>query len=125
MTWIKAFLIFGGLTYAGIGLPILINPSSILNVLTISASDTIGHSDLRGLYGGVNLLVGAFLIMSAFRPEWQPSAYWVLILINGGYLLGRTISWFSDGYPGRNVIVFMVFEIIFLSVSVWQLRQAN
>ncbi len=74
MIWIiRIFLITYGFLYFGIGAWAIIDPvkdalelsyeiPSFMDAVGLKVSDTIGYSEVAGLYGGINLIIGVVVL---------------------------------------------------------------
>ena len=84
--------------FIGFGLWLLIDPAA-LQKIGIASTSKIGQVELRAFYGGMELGLGAFLVMCAFRPSWQVAGLWLVLLANGGAGLARLLAIGMAGAP--------------------------
>ena len=91
-------LALGALGFLGIGLTFLLAPG-LLGVVELAPETPSARSDVRAVYGGIELGVGAFLAVCARRPGWMRAGLTVQALTLGGAVLGRLVSLAADGTP--------------------------
>ena len=99
------------------GLYAFLQPRRILPALGLSAKDSNGVYETRGIYGGVNFAFGIVCALSIFHPALQQSALVLLAAFGGGYVLARILGILFDGLPARQFFVFFAYELITLVVS--------
>ena len=73
--------------FAGFGTALLVKPD-ILKRIGIRADDPNARTELRAMYGGMELGFGAFFAIAALKPEWRVPALTAILLGIGG--LGAT-----------------------------------
>ena len=80
----KWVLVLAGLGFLGFGVAITAAPAAVLGGVGISGS-AAGLVELRAFYGGLELGLGAFLLVCAARPAWRETGLWSVALVNGGF----------------------------------------
>lgn len=113
----RAFLYFCGLLYLGFGLWVLLSPEGGLAYLETDLVHVNALSDLRGSHGGLNVVVGLFLVYSAGQAAWHRYGLLLVGLLNLGYFGGRIIALISDGMPEGIVPAVMVLELVLLVLA--------
>ncbi len=73
--------------FTGFGTALLVKPE-ILKKIGIRASGANGRTELRAMYGGMELGFGMFFAMAVLKPEWRRPALAAILLGIGG--LGAT-----------------------------------
>jgi hypothetical protein len=74
--------------FTGFGAALVARPEKILRTIGIKANQPVGRTELRAMYGGMELGLGAFFTMAAFKPEWRRPALMAIVCGIGG--LGAT-----------------------------------
>ena len=117
----KWVLVLAGLGFLGFGLAIVAAPAAVLGSVGISGTGA-GLVELRAFYGGLELGLGAFLLICAARPDWREAGLWSVALVNGGIgaarLLGIALSGeFTNFFAGA-----LVWELGFTIAAILALR---
>jgi hypothetical protein len=60
--------------FTGFGAACLVRPKSMLERVDVRARSAKGHTELRAMYGGLELGLGAFFAAAAAKPEWMRPA---------------------------------------------------
>ena len=106
------FLLLCAAVYAGFGAWVLASPATGLAYMSVSLDHVNALSELRGTHGGINVLVGLFLVYAAVNPAWHRAGLGLVALLNGGYVLGRLVAFAADGVPGRAILLAWAFELL-------------
>ncbi len=94
------FVLLGSaLAFGGIGFAFLLAPSAMAAHVDVSLAGATADNDVRAVYGGLQLGVAAFLVISAGRPAWYRPALALQLLTFGGLALARFVSGFIVGVP--------------------------
>ena len=88
----------GALGFVGFGLAFLLAPG-LLGLVELAPTRPSARSDVRAVYGGIELGVGAFLAVCARRSSWRRAGLTAQGLLFGGAVLGRLVSLAVDGPP--------------------------
>ena len=121
----RAFLYLCGVLYLGYGLWVLLSPSTSLAYLGVDPSMVNAMSDLHGSHGGLNVVVGLFLLWSAGNQDWFRYGLWLVFLMNLGYLGGRLVALISDGMPTGIVPAVMLMEAVLVVVAFMFARRSS
>lgn len=105
------YLLLTGLVFSGIGLMGLYDPTGTVAPMGLTLADQSSRAEMRAVYGGMNLLIGLYL-MGAFRsPAQQAPALMLAAIIMGGLALGRVVSIAVDGMPSSLILTFLAIEV--------------
>ena len=107
-------LIASAVAFAGIGLAFLASPVAMAERVGLGLAGTIADNDVRAVYGGLQIGIGAFLALCATRPAWFHLGLAAQLLLFGGLALGRFVSWFAAGSPGAFGVTLHAAEIVAL-----------
>ena len=116
----------GALGFAGIGLAFLVAPG-LLGLVELAPTTPSARSDVRAVYGGIELGVGVFLALCARRPAWVRPGLTVQALTLGGAALARVASLAADGLPRPLVLGLASLELlgaVLTTVALRSLRDA-
>ncbi len=93
MTWLaQLFLMLAALLFAGFGLASLFQPERIAGMVGIRPSTTAGRSEIRAVYGGLELGLGAFLVYCALDAQRLELGLLLVVLTYGAAAAGRMIG---------------------------------
>jgi hypothetical protein len=70
MTPWRLVLVLIALTYMGFGFMFLFDPDTWAGILALSFTTPAGRTDFRATYGGLEIGIGAFLLLCALRREF-------------------------------------------------------
>ena len=122
---IKFFLLVSGALYLIFGLEGLFIPETILGLFDIEPAGNNALFELRGSYGGINLVVGIFLLYGAFTLSAQRSALTIVALLNEGYVVGRLFSLVLSGAPDGWLLAVLAAEMLFTAAAFYLLLQKS
>lgn len=115
MSW---FLGLGGLVLMLEGLRALFTPrQAVLAPMGLQAAGPDGLSFVRAGAGGVTLACGGLLLAGAIWPSLARPALILAVVVLGGMVLGRVVSWRVDGRPGRPLRVALAVEALASAVA--------
>ena len=66
-----AVLALAGLGFLGFGLWFLVDPIGPLAAIGITATGAPAPTEFRAFYGGLEVGLGALMMVAAMRPEWR------------------------------------------------------
>lgn len=113
----RVFLLFCGVLYLGFGLWVVLSPETSLAYLKIATYSTNVLSDLRGSHGGLNIVLGLFLLYAAGSHQWHRIGLLTVALVNIGYFSGRLIAIGAEGMPSALLIAVMLLELTLLTAA--------
>jgi len=113
----RVFLLFCGVLYLGFGLWVVLSPETSLAYLKIASYSTNVLSDLRGSHGGLNIVLGLFLLYAAGSHQWHRIGLLSVALVNIGYFSGRLIAIGAEGMPSALLIAVMLLELTLLTAA--------
>ena len=89
---IKIFLLITAVIYGGLGGWALLDPVSFVDEVGLTINSNLGSSEIRSVYGGINLLIGMFAFAVLFQNKHEELFMKILIFVILGILLGRAVS---------------------------------
>lgn len=115
----RAVVAVSALVFLGFGFAFLLAPAQMAAHINLLPDTPTALSDIRAVYGGLEVGLGLYLGIAALRRSWLASAVTLLSIAFAGVVAGRITSLVVDGTPG--VIVFLAFalEAAGLLASLW------
>jgi hypothetical protein len=111
---------FSGVLFVLIGLGSLVAPEAMVAPVGLSAPDALARGEVRAMYGGLEIGLGAFLgwcvLQKALRPGLLCTAFAL-----GGLGVARAGSWALDGQPAGLHPPLFAFELTMAAVAAWLL----
>lgn len=82
--------------------------------------------DLRNILKAVMFLyfgMATIWIVGIIRPDFWKFATILVIVFMGGLVLGRTLSWMTDGRPSLFLVLGLFGELVLCLFAYWQYRR--
>ena len=102
MIWlVRVYLFFMALIYLWIGAWAILDPilqnldqgySSFLDVVGLSVMSPLGHSEIAGLYGGLNFCIGLMCLIGIFKADIGIFSLKFITFLVGSIAFGRIVS---------------------------------
>ena len=119
----RIFLVITAIIYGGLGGWALIDPVSFVNEVGLTIKSSLGSSEIRSVYGGINLLIGLFALATVFQNKHEELFMKVLIFIIIGILLGRVVSLIFGELNSAFLWSFVAFELVWFATLYLHLNQ--
>ena len=129
MIWIiRLFLLLYAVLYFGLGAWAIIDPvkdalelnniPSFMDAVGLKVSAEIGYSEVAGLYGGINMIIGLLCLLGIFSRGITTFVLSLLAFLTFSIALGRYLFALIPSTP-TFYNTFFIFEVItfFLSLS--------
>jgi uncharacterized membrane protein YphA (DoxX/SURF4 family) len=121
MIWIiRIFLLAYAVLYFGLGAWAIIDPvkdalelsnvPSFMNAVGLTVSGEIGYSEVAGLYGGINMIVGLLCLLGLFSRGIAAYAFSLLAFLTFSIALGRFLFALIPSTP-TYLNTFFIFEV--------------
>jgi uncharacterized membrane protein len=121
MIWIiRIFLLADAVLYFGLGAWAIIDPvkdalelsnvPSFMNAVGLTVSSEIGYSEVAGLYGGINMIVGLLCLLGLFSRGIAAYAFSLLAFLTFSIALGRFLFALIPSTP-TYLNTFFIFEV--------------
>jgi hypothetical protein len=78
------------MVYGGMGMAFIARPD-LIEIAGVGALSPSGVVEVRAVYGGLELGVGAFFVLAALRREWHRAGLWLQTLSLGTMFLVRAL----------------------------------
>tara|TARA_B100000686_G_C16390623_1_gene762238 strand:- start:116 stop:577 length:462 start_codon:yes stop_codon:yes gene_type:complete len=128
MIWIiRIFLLAYAVLYFGIGAWAIIDPvkdaleisyqiPSFMDEVGLRVSDVIGYSEVAGLYGGINIIIGLLCLLGLFSRGIATYAFSLLAFLTFSIALGRYLFALIPSTP-TFYNAFFIFEVVTFVLS--------
>ena len=103
-------LTLGALGFLAFGVTLLGAPE-LLALIEVDTVTATARSDVRAVYGGMELGVGLFLVVCARRAEWRRAGLVAQAFAMSGVVTGRLVSLAVDGVPRAIAFAFWGVEL--------------
>ena len=120
---IKIFLLITAVIYGGLGGWALLDPASFVDEVGLTINSNLGSSEIRSVYGGINLLIGLFAFAVLFQNKHEELFMKILIFVILGILLGRAVSLIFGELDSAFLWGFTAFELVWFITLYIHLNQ--
>ncbi|AEE53025.1 DUF4345 domain-containing protein [Haliscomenobacter hydrossis] len=105
-----------------ISLQAMVNPQSVMDLVGVKLTNTDAYSSIRGVYGGIGLLIFIQLVYLAIKNPKQGLA--LVALFGGLYAFSRIMTIFMEGELGAFGQQWLIIEatLCLLALTVLALR---
>jgi hypothetical protein len=105
------FLAYLFIAWTGIGLVLLVDPGALANYAGVMANSDTGTSELRAMYGGMELAIGLSALWAIVRPKWREHALFLQAVVTGGIAAGRLVGMVVSGNASMYTLSALSFEL--------------
>ena len=128
MIWIiRLFLMTYAVLYFGIGVWAIIDPvkdvlefsydiPSFMDAIGLKVSDVIGYSEVAGLYGGINMVIGLLCLLGLFSRGITTYVLSLLAFLTFSIAMGRYLFALIPSTP-TFFNTFFIFEVVTFILS--------
>ncbi len=117
----KALLLLLALEYLYFGLWGLVNPNALTNLIGMTFNDITAFSEFRAQYTFFTAL-GVMSLIAVFKKEIQTRTYFILALLNGSFVIGRTLGIILDGVPDQTLWSIFIVDLVVFSCCSWRYK---
>ena len=118
-------LALAGLGFLGFGAWFLIDPIGPLTAIGITATGAPAATEFRAFYGGLEVGLGALMLVAAAKPQWRTAGLWLVLATNGCIAAGRLLGVAIDGVWVPFFTYALVWEVGFALLAALVLRGAG
>ena len=120
----KALLVLFAFEYLLFGLWGLVDPIAISNMIGLTFNDITAFSEFRAQYTFFTAL-GILSFIAVFKKEIQIRTYFILALLNGSFVIGRTLGIFLDGMPDQTLWSIFIVDLAVFLLCFWRYKILN
>ena len=117
----KALLVLFAFEYLLFGLWGLVDPIAISNMKGLTFNDITAFSEFRAQYTFFTAL-GVLSFIAIFNKETQTRTYFIIALLNGSFVIGRTLGVFLDGTPDQTLWAIFIVDFAVFCCCSWRYR---
>lgn len=110
------FILFSAFSLLMVSLMAMANPQSVMDLVQVQLPNTDAYSSIRGIYGGVGLVIITQLIYLLIKDRKKALAF--LSLFWGAYAISRLITIAAEGSLGAFGSQWLMIESVFCVLSV-------
>ena len=114
-------LILLAFEYLLFGLWGLLDPIALSNIIGFAFNEITAFSEFRAQYTFFTAL-GVLSVLAIFRNELVSRTYFILALLNGSFVIGRTLGIFLDGMPDQTLWTIFIVDFMVFSFCLWRYR---
>jgi hypothetical protein len=111
-----------GLAFLGFGVAFLAWPEPLVILVDVTPLTRTGTTEIRAMYGGLEIGLGSFLLLAAARREHVTIGLRAALFAFGGLAAGRLIGLAVDGWWQPSTWLLMSAEIAAVVLAAWALR---
>ena len=117
----KTLLLLFAFEYLLFGLWGLVDPIAISNMIGLTFNEITAFSEFRAQYTFFTAL-GVLSLIAFFKKEIQIRTYFILALLNGSFVIGRTLGIFLDGMPDQTLWSIFIVDLIVFVLCAWRYK---
>ncbi len=117
----NVLLILLAFEYLFFGIWGLVDPIALSNLIGFTFNEITSFSEFRAQYTFFTAL-GVLSVVAIFRNELQCRTYFILALLNGAFVIGRTLGVFLDGMPDQTLWTIFVVDLAVFLLCSWRYR---
>ena len=117
----NVLLILLAFEYLLFGLWGLVDPIALSNMIGFTFNEITSFSEFRAQYTFFTAL-GVLSVIAIFIRDIQITTYFILALLNGSFVIGRTLGIFLDGMPDQTLWTIFIVDFVVFSLCLWRYR---
>ena len=115
----RTYLIIAGLMWVAYGLYLLAAPQALAPTAGVAATSVTGLIELRAMYGGLEIAVGAFALAAAWLPAMLRSGLLAMGLACAGLGITRLLSATAAGEFSSYTRQGLALELTLTALALW------
>lgn len=113
----RIFLVFSALIWLPYGIYCFFVPSALAESAGVITTSSTGLTELRAMYGGLQVAIGALAIAGLVRASVAPSALLAIGFLCAGLFSARILGVLMDGDMGVYTGGALLFEVLGLALA--------
>jgi hypothetical protein len=119
---LRIFLGISALVWIPYGIYCWFQPGFLEAAAGVAATTPTGTTELRAMYGGLQVAIGALMAAALVRPSIVPAALFSTAFLCGGLGIARFAGAVADASFSAYTLSGLAFEFGLLAVAVWLIR---
>ncbi len=119
---VRIFLALSTAAWLPYGLYCFLAPETLKIAAGVGVDGPTGTTEIRAMYGGLQIGIGVLCALGAWKPTWRPTAVRTLLLLVGGLLATRAIGVLLDGSFSTYTLLALIFEGATVAAAVYFLE---
>jgi hypothetical protein len=119
----RILLALSALVWLPYGLYCFVAPAALATIAGVAAGSTTGSIELRAMYGGLQLAIGALAGAGALRAALARPALFALAFLCGGLFLARALAALIEGELSSYTAMGLAFELGSAGLAGWLLSR--
>jgi hypothetical protein len=104
------------------GLYCFLDPAVLGSVAGVTFASATGSTEIRAMYGGLQMGVGVLSVLGLLRIEWRTAALRALLVLVGSLLVSRLAGVVLDGSLSAYTVSALALEGAGTAAAAWVLR---
>ena len=125
MNGVRIFLAIETLIWVPYGLFCFLSPGALAEVAGVAAKSVTGTTELRAMYGGLQVAIGLATLAGAVSPALARDALRLLLVLTAGIGGARALGVVLDGGLSVYTASGLAFELVTAGVAAVLLRRAS
>ena len=117
----RIFLALSALVWLPYGLYCFFAPTALAGTAGVDATSVTGTIELRAMYGGLQVALGALALAGALHLSWRRPALGALLFLCAGIALARIAGTLIEGELSAYTGFALAFEIASTGLAGWLL----
>lgn len=118
----RIVLLIISVLFFGVGIAGLLAPASVAATVSLTAESNQGLTELRAMYGGLQIGIALFIGLAAMRPQWMKPGLILSICVLTGLAAGRFVGLQLDGGALPLMLPFALLETGGTLICLWALH---
>ena len=108
----RGILLLEAFVFIWIGLFFVVAPGTMLGYVEVEARTAVARTDIRAVYGGLDLGIGVLLLVGATQPAFLVYGLWTGSVVFGSLVVTRLLGLILDGSQAAITYYLLAFEIV-------------
>ena len=121
MLTIRLFLGFSALLWLPYGVFCFLQPTYLTEAVGLALTSATATTEVRAMYGGLQMAIGALAGMAVVRPTLVPAALTMLAFLAVGLGTARLVGSLLDASYSTYTFGGLIFEFLSAGLAIWLL----
>lgn len=119
----RIFLALSALLWLPYGIYCFVDPAFLGEAATVTFASPTGATEIRAMYGGLQIGIGLLCALGAARADWRATALRALLLLVSGLFLTRAAGVLLDDSMSAYTSMGLAFEGLSSTAAAYFLRE--